>query len=196
MVPRRLRAERDQGEDGLRSAGPLVAVLDQGGRSTRAFVFDGAGTVVASARESVRERRAGAKVELPADGLARSVSRCLERVRAALGRDAGRVESLALATQRATVVAWDRRTGRPLSPAISWQDRRSAAWLVRLGGRSREIERTTGLRLSPHYGANKIRWCLANLPEVSRARRAGRLAIGPLSSFLTFRRLRARVGTM
>lgn len=111
----------------------------------------------------------------------------MERVRRDLGRDASRVASVALATQRATIVAWDRHTGRALTPAISWQDRRSAGWLSRLAPRAPEIEATTGLRLSPHYGANKMRWCLAHLPEVKRARRDGRLALGPLSSFLTFR---------
>ena len=173
-------------------ASPLVLVLDQGGRSSRAFVFDGAGNVVASAREAVRGIRAGPRVELPADALVRSLERCLRRVRVALGGDASRVESAALATQRSTIVAWDRVTGRPLCPAISWQDRRSAAWLRRLEPRAREIERITGLRLSPHYGANKMRFCLARLPEVRRAFREERLAIGPLSSFLACRLTRER----
>ncbi|HEX6852740.1 MAG TPA: FGGY family carbohydrate kinase [Candidatus Polarisedimenticolaceae bacterium] len=172
---------------GREVASRLFVVLDQGGRSSRALVFDEAGTVVASARRSVRETRAGPRVELPAEALVRSLETCLEKVRRELGGNAARVASAALATQRATIVAWDRTTGRALTPAISWQDRRAAAWLRRLEPRAREIATITGLRLSPHYGANKLRWCLARLPEVRRARREGRLAIGPLSSFLTFR---------
>lgn len=177
---------------GREVASRLFLVLDQGGRSSRALVFDESGAIVASARRSVREQRAGPRVELSGEALVGSLAVCLDQVRRDLGRNASRVVSAALATQRATIVAWDRRTGKALSPAISWQDRRAAAWLSRLAPRAREIEATTGLRLSPHYGANKIRWCLAHLPDVRRARRAGHLAIGPLSSFLTFRLTRER----
>src|SRR6185295_15989616 len=78
------------------------------------------------------------------------------------------------------------------SPVISWQDRRNAAFVAQLISRAREIHARTGLVLSPHYGASKLRWCLDNLPEVASAARDGRLAFGPLSSFLLFRLLEER----
>src|SRR5206468_3486727 len=43
---------------------------------------------------------------------------------------------LGIATQRSTVLFWDTRTGRPLTPAYSWQDLRGAslcAGLLRSG---------------------------------------------------------------
>jgi glycerol kinase len=43
--------------------------------------------------------------------------------------------------------------------------------------------------LSAHYGASKMHWCLDHLPAVAAARREGRLAMGPLASFLLFRLL-------
>src|SRR5262249_27033567 len=49
-----------------------------------------------------------------------------------------------------------------------------------------------GLFLSPHYGASKLRWCLDHLEPVRRAQAAGRLAMGPLASFLAFRLLEDR----
>lgn len=36
------------------------------------------------------------------------------------------ISAVALATQRATAMLWDRVTGRPLLPAVVWQDRRHA----------------------------------------------------------------------
>jgi glycerol kinase len=80
-----------------------------------------------------------------------------------------------------------------LSPAISWQDRRNAAWLEQeLQPRAAWVRALTGLPLSPHYGASKLRWCLDHLPEVARATGKGRLVAGPLASFLLARLLDER----
>jgi glycerol kinase len=94
------------------------------------------------------------------------------------------VVAAGLATQRSTVVCWERSTGRALSPAISWQDRRNADWLERLRPSAAELRRITGLVLSPHYGAGKLRWCLDHLPGVEAAARRDDLACGPLASYL------------
>jgi len=97
--------------------------------------------------------------------------------------------SAGLATQRSTIVCWERSSGRPLTDAISWQDRRNAAWLERLNPVAAAIREKTGLVLSPHYGASKLRWCLDNVPAVQRAARLNDLAAGPLASFLLSRLL-------
>ena len=60
------------------------------------------------------------------------------------------VDAVGLANQGETVLAWDRATGRPLSPAISWQDRRSAAICERLARPTAErLVELTGLPLDP-----------------------------------------------
>jgi glycerol kinase len=71
-----------------------------------------------------------------------------------------------------------------LSPVISWQDRRAAAWLAGFAPHESDVHARTGLRLSPHYGASKLRWCLDHLPAVQHAQQAGNLVCGPLASFL------------
>ena len=54
------------------------------------------------------------------------------------------------------------------------------------------MHRKTGLYLSPHYGASKLRWALDHLPPVAAAAKAGALAWGPLASFLAFRLTKER----
>jgi glycerol kinase len=54
------------------------------------------------------------------------------------------------------------------------------------------VHRATGLYLSPHYGASKLRWALDNLPAVRAAHESGDLAWGPVASFLVHRLLRER----
>jgi glycerol kinase len=166
----------------------LVLALDQGSHASRAVLYDSAGSAVAEARQAVGTRReAGDVVEQDPDELLASL-----RTAAADACDSpalqGRPVLVAgLATQRSTALCWERRSGRALTPALSWQDRRNAAWLARLQPQAAFVRSITGLPLSPHYGASKLRWCLDHVPAARDAAAAGELAAGPLSGFIVSR---------
>jgi glycerol kinase len=168
----------------------LVLALDQGGHASRAVLFDATGQDLATAHVPVETRREGTeRVEHDADELVASLRIAAQDVcESAVARNRD-IVAAGLACQRSTVVCWDRSDGRALSPALSWQDRRDAGFLERLRDRAGWIRERTGLLLSPHYGANKLRWCLETLPEVRAAVASDRLAAGPLASFLTSRLL-------
>ncbi len=164
----------------------LVLALDQGSHASRAVLFDAVGHEVAQAHVPVATRREGTdRVEQDAEELVRSLRTALQD--ACERRPGVRIVAAGLATQRSTIVAWNRSTGRALADAISWQDRRNAAWLSRLAPVAAQVRAITGLPLSPHYGASKLRWCLDHLPAVQRAAATGELAFGPLSSYLVAR---------
>lgn len=168
----------------------LTLVLDQGGHATRAIVFDATAGVRAQAERPVATLRLDdLRVEQDAEAIIASAEGALADVRAQLGRDFAQIDAAALATQRSSIVCWDRETGAPLSPVLSWQDRRAHAWLAQFAPHAAHVRQVTGLPLSPHYGVSKLRWCLDHLPAVSRAARAGRLCVGPLASFMLFRLL-------
>jgi glycerol kinase len=168
-------------------AGPLTLAIDQGTRSTRAAVFDAKGDILALARRPVRLRTPdGTHVVQDADEILASVSDVLIEILAHQVARKGHIGCAGLATQRSSVVAWDRRTGRPLSPVLSWQDRRAADWLRRFESCRQAIKDRTGLRLSPHYGAGKMHWLLHHNDAVRGALGQGRLAVGPLAAFLLF----------
>jgi glycerol kinase len=159
--------------------------LDQGSHSSRAVLFDAVGAPLASAHVPVGSRREGDdRVEQePRELLQSLLTAALDACDSSAAR--GRpIRGAGLATQRSTIVCWERSSGRALTEAISWQDRRNAILLERLrhlAGRVREI---TGLPLSPHYGASKLRWCLDHVSAVQRAAAAHDVALGPLSSYL------------
>jgi len=176
------------------SSGSFLLALDQGGGSSRAIAFDRAGEVVAGASVPVAERREGAdRVEQDPEELVESLRAAVRECVRSLGAGGGeRIACAGLATQRSSIVCWDRESGEALSPVLSWQDRRAKDRLDALAGRADEIRERTGLRLSPHYGATKLAWCLEHLDAVRRARAASRLVLGPLASFLAFRLLDER----
>lgn len=175
----------------------LIMAIDQGSHSTRALALDQTGAVRCAVYEDVSLRRRTADVvEQDAAEILASTRSVVARI---LDHDAVRrhvITAAGLATQRSSVVAWDLRDGRPLSPVISWQDRRTRRWLSNLMPEFDRINRITGLPLSPHYGAGKLRWLLDHSPPVAQARRKGRLALGPLAGFLLFNLLRSHPFTV
>ncbi len=168
--------------------------LDQGGHSSRAILFDGRGTLLAQAK-----RRVGTSIldqgwiEQDPMELVNSLREVLVEVhglRAQLPNH--KIAKAGIATQRSSIVCWDRHTGDPLTPVISWQDVRAAQGLESLSAQVEEIHRRTGLFPNPHFGATKLRWCLDEVPAVRRALEEGCLAFGPLASFLLYHLLDER----
>ena len=165
-------------------AGRCVLALDQGGHASRALIFAADGAVLAKAERRIATRREGKlRVEHSAPAVLRSLQEAAAEAVDALPR-AAEIQAAALATQRSSIACWDRESGRSLSPVLSWQDRRAVRKVQALAAHDKRVRRLTGLILSPHYGATKLAWCLTHLPAVRRAAHTGRLAAGPLASYL------------
>lgn len=177
------------------NAESLYLAIDQGTHASRALVVDRRGAIVARGAQGVAIAHPRTDwAEQDAEEIVASIGQAVREAVSCLGAT-GRasVAAAGLSSQRSSVVCWDRRTGRALSPIFSWQDRRAHAWIRSLEAEHGErVHRKTGLFLSPHYGASKLRWALDNLPAVPEAMRTGSLAWGPMASFLTFRLLRER----
>lgn len=168
---------------------PHYLALDQGGHSSRALLFDATGTLVARAQTPVTTQYIdAARVEQDADEVVRSLRDVIADI--ARQTDTSALSAIGLATQRSSIVCWSRNDGRALTPILSWQDRRNAAMIDAMSPYADAIHARTGLFLSPHYGASKLRWCLDHFPEVRRAAADNTLAASPLISFLAHHLLR------
>ena len=164
----------------------LYLCIDQGGHASRVLVFDQQGDLVTQAFQDIEARHtAEGYIEYDAAELLNSIQIPLRTVLTELNDRLHDIKAAGLATQRSNVVCWDHNTGEALSPIISWQDRRGAAQLAPLQPHAAQILSTSGLFLTPHYGASKLRWCLDNLPAVQEALAEQRLSFGPMASFLT-----------
>jgi glycerol kinase len=169
---------------------PLYLVIDQGTHASRALVIDGVGAIVSRGEREVglvRPRQDWA--EQDGEEIVASVVDATRQAVSKIGARKHDLVGAGIASQRASAVCWDRRDGRQLSPIFSWQDCRAHAWIDTLAAHGESVHRKTGLFLSPHYGASKLRWALDNLPAVRSASEDGTLCWGPMASFLVFRLL-------
>jgi len=168
----------------------LYLAIDQGGHASRAIVFDDQAKIHAQAEAAIETFTPTVdRVEHDAEALVKATRDAIAQTIALLGPKSKQIKAAGLATQRSSIVCWNRNSGAPLSPILSWQDRRQAEWLQQFGSHGELIHQRTGLFLSPYYGASKMRWCLDHLPSVRDAAQNGELVIGPLASFLAFRLL-------
>jgi len=165
--------------------GDLILAIDQGTHSTRAALFDARGRQQFIARQPVElQVLDGNRVEQSPNQILRSMQEVIGGVLHNTGIDTRQVRHAGLATQRSSVLAWRRDTGMALSPVLGWQDRRAAIALKSLEMHENRIRQATGLRLSPHYGAGKLQWLLANQPEAAMELERGNLVMGPLAAYL------------
>ncbi|WP_243858589.1 FGGY family carbohydrate kinase [Mycobacterium sp. DL440] len=175
----------------LTRGGPVTRVwagIDQGTTSTRTNLYDDAGNCVATARrQSITTHPFPGWDEQDGNALVAAIE---ETVREALASVPGaELAGIGLANQGESVIAFDRRTGAPLSNAILWSDRRAGTIIGRFAGtpEASRVQQITGLRPDPYYSAAKIAWALVNLPAVTAAAAAGTLAIATLDAFFIYR---------
>ncbi|MGI0565545.1 FGGY family carbohydrate kinase [Pseudomonas aeruginosa] len=150
-----------------------IAALDQGTTSTRVLVAsqDGSADIQLALRHQQHHPQSGWVEHDPLELLA-NLQRCLEA--------SGRVDAIGLANQGESCMAWDARSGEPLSPLIVWQDNRTTPHIERLrasGAEALVLERS-GLPLDAYFSASKLGWIVEHLPAARRALEAGRLRLG------------------
>ncbi|MGP8066113.1 MAG: glycerol kinase GlpK [Acidimicrobiales bacterium] len=167
-----------------------VVAIDQGTTNTRVLVADDHGRVIASAaRELPLLCPRPGWVEHDPERIWADTRSLIGESLSESGRSVLDVAGIGIANQRETVVLWERSTGRPVSNAIVWQDRRTTPMCQRLiaDGAGEWVRERTGLVLDPYFSASKIAWLLDSDAELRRRADQGDLCAGTIESFLIFR---------
>lgn len=164
-----------------------ILALDQGTTSSRAIVFDHAGSIVAVAQKEFRQifPKPGWVEHDPREIWSTQAGVAAEALTKASVRAAD-IAAIGITNQRETTIVWDRATGLPIHNAIVWQDRRTAGICDRLRARKldRVIRRKTGLVLDAYFSATKVQWILENVKGARARAKAGELAFGTVDSWL------------
>jgi glycerol kinase len=164
---------------------PYVLAIDEGTTGVRAMLFDQRSALAGSAYEEI-----GAAFPRPGwmeqDPLA--IWEATRRVVGAALRAArltpADIAAIGIATQRATTVVWERRSGTPLYAAISWQDSRTAERVAEL--------LSQGIFTNSMASATKLEWILHECGGRERAA-AGELCFGTIDSWLVWQLSGGRV---
>ena len=159
--------------------------IDQGTTSSRAIVFDENQNIISeSQKEYELQYPNDGWVEAKPDEILASVK---ETIKKALESSKVEIAACGITNQRETVVVWDRLTGKPIYPAIIWQDRRTSDLCNELKKKKNlesEIREKTGLLLDPYFSASKIKWILDNVENARKMAENGELCFGTIETYL------------
>ncbi|MCE2891410.1 MAG: glycerol kinase [Hyphomonadaceae bacterium] len=164
-----------------------ILVIDEGTTSTRVMLFEADGTCLGSAQRPLTQHYpAPGLVEHDAEEIWTLTLACAQEMVTKAG-GASAIAGIGITNQRETIVFWDRTTGKPLAPAIVWQDRRTADMCQALKEQGQEaiVQAKTGLLLDPYFSGSKIGWALSNWPQLKAA--GDKLAVGTIESYLVYR---------
>ena len=164
-----------------------VLALDQGTTGSTALVFSRDGNVLGRGyHEFPQHFPQPGWVEHDPEQI---MSSTVEAAHDAVGQANTVPDAIGITNQRETVVAWERATGKPLSRALVWQDRRTTdrcGALVEQYGAA-YLRTRTGLVWDPYFSGTKIEWLLEHVPDLRRRAEDGEAVFGTVDTWLAHR---------
>jgi len=173
-----------------------VLALDQGTTSSRAAVFDAAGSLLSLAGSEFTQvyPRPGWVEHDPMEIWQTQLAAVRDAMCQA-GAGALDIAGIGITNQRETTILWERSTGRPVANAIVWQCRRTAGMCdaLRAAGDAGAISDRTGLVVDAYFSATKIKWLLDNVIGLAEAAGRGEVLFGTVDSWLIWNLTGGRV---
>jgi glycerol kinase len=163
-----------------------ILVIDEGTTGTRAMIVDRQSRIKGQAyREFTQHHPAANRVEHDPEEIWQGTLAMIGQALADSGLAFGDVAAIGITNQRATTVVWDRETGSPITPAIVWQDTRTADFIETVPTEWAErAYQHTGWTLAPVYSSLSLHWILEHVPGARARAEAGELAFGTMDSWL------------
>ncbi|AMB58535.1 glycerol kinase GlpK [Microterricola viridarii] len=164
-----------------------VLAIDQGTTSSRAIIFNKAGSIVSTGQLEHEQ------IFPQAGWVEHNATQIWDNVREVIGQALAKanltrhdIASIGITNQRETAVVWNRNTGRPVYNAIVWQDTRTQPIVDRLAadGGVERFKQQVGLPLATYFSGTKIVWILENVPGAREAADAGELMFGTTDSWV------------
>ncbi|MBR6562275.1 MAG: glycerol kinase, partial [Oscillospiraceae bacterium] len=164
-----------------------MLAIDQGTTSSRAIVFDAAGSVVSLAQypfEQIYPKPGW--VEHDPMAILDTQLRALREAFEKSGLRAEEIAGIGITNQRETTIVWDKNTGKPVCNAIVWQCRRTAAICEELiaDGLGGYVRDKTGLLIDAYFSGSKIKWILDHVPGTRERAEKGELLFGTVDCWL------------
>ncbi len=176
--------------------GKYIMALDQGTTSSRCILFDREGRMCSVAQKEYTQHypQPGWVEHDPMEIWSSQLSVAIEAM-GQIGADAEDIHSIGITNQRETTIVWDKRTGKPVYPAIVWQCRRTADMIEKLEkeGFSDVIRHKTGLIPDAYFSATKICWILDHTEGAREEAQKGNLLFGTVDTWLIWKLTKGEV---
>ncbi|WP_018994226.1 glycerol kinase GlpK [Thioalkalivibrio sp. ALgr1] len=167
--------------------GEYILALDQGTTSCRAILFDRDASIIGVAqREFTQHYPQPGWVEHDAMEIWGTQIGAAREVLETRGIKPAQLAAIGITNQRETTVVWDRETGKPIHPAIVWQDRRTAGFCDEMKARGLEetVRSRTGLVVDAYFSGTKLRWLLDHVDGARERAERGELLFGTMDTWL------------
>jgi glycerol kinase len=168
----------------------LILALDQSTSGSKAMVINGEGNVLSSVRKEHRQYYPKPGwVEHDPDEIYNNVVKVLREAVKTAKVDCSAIRVLSLTNQRETILLWERKTGKPIYPAIVWQCRRTTSVCKKMKDQGLDIiiSDKTGLPMDPYFSSTKIKWILDNVEGALTKSRRGELMLGTIDTWLIWK---------
>ena len=166
-----------------------ILAIDEGTTGTTSLLINADGQVVSKAYQEVHPLYPQPGwVEQDAEELFQKAIAGAHEAILKIGIDISSVKGIGITNQRETTVVWDRRTGKPVSKAIVWQCRRTAAMCEELKQKGYEqmVREKTGLIIDAYFSATKLRWILDHITGGQKRAENGELLFGTVDSWVVW----------
>lgn len=164
-----------------------ILAFDQGTTSSRAIVFDQAGSIISIAQKEFSQKFPNSGwVEHDANEIWSTQIGVAAEAVAKSKIEPENIVAIGITNQRETTVVWERATGKPIYNAIVWQDRRTTDYCKELkrSGKDKLIKEKTGLVVDSYFSATKIKWLLDNVEGAREKAEKGELCFGTIDTWL------------
>jgi glycerol kinase len=167
-----------------------VLALDSGTIKNRAVIFNSKGEMVSYAEKkiSVNKPHKGWVEQDPDEIWSTQLWTAKEAIQLAKisHRD---IAGIGVTNQRETTIVWNKNTGRPIYPAISWESQQTEGICKRLvnAGLQEEIKQKTSLVINPYFSATKLCWILENVLGAKEMAENGELLFGTVDTWLMWK---------
>lgn len=171
-----------------------IVGIDEGTTNARAVLYD------VKKKEIIKQESKNFKqfypnpgwVEHDAEEIYKAVESCLNTVLE--GLSAEEIYGIGITNQRESVVAWNKKTGKPAQKSIVWQCRRTEKYCESLSPKLKKIiKKKTGLIVDAYFSASKMKWMLENSEKVRTLNSENNLCFGTIDSFLLFKLTNGKV---
>ncbi|MCX2718162.1 glycerol kinase GlpK [Lentiprolixibacter aurantiacus] len=164
-----------------------ILALDQGTTSCRAIVFDKQGQIISTAQEEFTQYFPNPGwVEHDPLEIWATQSKMARKALEEKGISASQIDGIGITNQRETIVVWEKKSGKPVYPAIVWQDKRTSDYCDQLKSEGYEelIRNNTGLVIDAYFSGTKVKWILDNVEGARERAKSGELLLGTIDTWL------------